>query len=175
MAIQTVPDINFPPGSATLYQAAFDGGAGGATSAPVVVGGAVTGTPQSWWILCPTNTAYNTPIDPRSVKIDYPVTTVTADQANNTVVASSPILAARIELEIYAFSLAERVAVTAPLFSGLPLRLVSVTGDFWDVRVVQGIGHAPQRWAPLPDEVTPVRNAAIYSVSFVQQILYPAA
>lgn len=169
MVTLNLTDSAFIAGGSASYAVAFDTGAATGTLAPVTLTGTVQITIPTWWLLVPSQPALNTPIQPKKVRVNTPITAVVVEQYRNTLVAATPPLAAHINMEIWIKSAAEKAKVRAALECGEVIRIISVLNETWDVRLVSGIDDEMQAWAPLPGETTPLRDAHVFTVAFTEQ------
>lgn len=170
---QVVSDFGAPFQSTTLrYEVSFDTRAMTETGAPAVhAGGAVSTPAAGWYFIVPDAPELSTEISVKEVKITVPVRTATAEQPGNSVTASSLPLAKRVSLQLWIKNADVRAAVDAVLSSGLLIRLVDLWGVSTSCRVVSGVDNQPVRWQRLESESTGLRNASVYSVDLVEELV----
>lgn len=174
MPTVSITDSAFLLGGSAQYAVAFDGGAGGATLAPVTLAGSVTALAPTWWLLCPSNAGLNCPLYPKDVKRTEQVMSISVDRPGGKVIASTPPLGQHFNIQVWnREGHDERVKIETILKSGLTLRLISIWGDSWYVRRVGDVEVTPQQWAPLPGESTLLRDASVITFA-LDEVIYRA-
>lgn len=162
MATLDIIDSAFVLGGSAQYAVAFDHGPGGATLTPVTIAGTVQALAPTWWLLCPSNAALNCPIVPKDVKRNEDIMSITVDRPGGKIIASTPPLGNHFNMQVWnREGRAERDKIMAILHSGLTMRLVSILNEAWYVRLANGTEATMQQWAPLPGEVTALRDAHV--------------
>ncbi len=163
-------DYDVPLGESDVrYQVSFDAGPMTETSAPVAVGsGSISTVSTSWWLRVPSTPSMNTAITVISTQDDRGFNVMVAEDVERAVVVGSPPLSRSMALTVRVHSEAERAKVDAILNSGLTMELVNILGRSWRVRLASNISEQLLRWAPLPGEVTQLRDAHELSFTLVE-------
>jgi hypothetical protein len=171
-SVEILSDHRAPLAAAARYQVTFDTGAMSETGAPEPVGSGDTSTTiTDWFLQCLADPTLNTRVEvaaPSGVSIDVPQESVVTEQPGLSLAATSPDLAARIQLKIRVRSRAERLAVEAILSSGETLRVTDIFGRSWLVAVVEGRSDTILRWRRLASETTGLRDAHEIQARFVE-------
>lgn len=164
-------DRRTPLNADVEWQVSFDDGAMKETSAPVDVGtGSVNTAADHWFLMCPTQSALDQPIEVSGVNIQERQRSIVAEQSGGSIIASSPRLGDRITLDIRTRSASERLAVDALLDVDAVLRLVDILGREWMVRPIGDRAHQLQRWKPLAAENTGLRDAHVRTVELAEVV-----
>lgn len=164
-----VVDYDVPLGQSVRYQVSFDAGPMTETSAPVAVGtGSVSTVATSWWLRVPSAPTMSTPITVIETQDMRGFNTAVAEDVEHAVVVSSPPLSRVMKLTVRVASKAERDKVDAILDSGLTFQVVNILGRSWTVRLAGDVTEQLLRWAPLPAEVTNLRDAHELSFTVVE-------
>lgn len=121
--------------------------------------GDVSTVSTSWWLRVPSAPSMNTPITVIETQDTRGFNSVVAEDVEHAVVVSSPPLSRVLKLTVRVHSEAERNRVDAILDSGLTFEVVNILGRSWKVRLAGDITEQLLRWAPLPTEVTNLRDA----------------
>lgn len=156
--------------SALRYQVSFDNGAMNETGTPSAVGsGDIATLTDDWYLIVPGAPSLNQVIDVASFDMTRPRTSYVADNPERTVVVSSAQLGARFQVTLRTVTPAARTALLALLDAGEEMRLVSILGESWWVRLAGDVKEVMLRGArPTSAEVTKHRSAHRYDLTLVE-------
>jgi hypothetical protein len=170
-ATNVLVDYEAPLARSTLrYQVTFDNGAMRETGTPSAVGsGDIATLIDDWYLIVPGTPALNQVIDVAGFDMTRPRAVYVADNPERTVVVSSAALGSRFRVTLRTITPAARTALLALLDSGEEMRLVSILGESWWVKLAGEIQEGMLRGArPTGAEVTRHRSAHRYELALVE-------
>lgn len=125
-------------------------------------------TSAQWWMIDSGDPVIRFNPRVQSYSVSQRRVTSKTQLRDRAVVATTGPLSDEIQLTILTLSQSERLALEVMLDLSRPIRLVDILGREWFVEVDSDIGSSMQRMAPDSSENTGLRDAHVYSVTFVE-------